>query len=539
MNYFKKSLLLGITTLMVVMLSGCEDLVVQNQNAPDRERALKTPGDIETLIQGSFRTFYYAGEGYEPPFALSVAADELSSSWGNFGMQDMGSEPRQPYNNDPSYTYSAVAEVPFSNSYTAISSALDGIAAIKDGIVIGDEAGTQRALAFAQFVIGVSHAHVAAIHDKGFTVGKVPSTTETFDPDNAPFEIKPREEVFQFGLSYLQSAIETAQNAPDFSIPSGWMGTGSYSKDEFIGIIKMYRAHYRAAQARTPQERRNVDWQAVLNDINEGYTEMNGGQTFMIEDTPNENWFSGNRYYGKVAGWTRADIRTIGPADTTGSFQNWLNSDLNNRTAFKIMTEDRRITGAEGPESAGKYFAFAGGAPYPASRGIYHYSKYQYYRNYATVAGYGTGNSKWIFTEATMRLLKAEALLHLDATANKQQVASLINESRVNVGGLPPADGTPVTGDPIGSMSDYQEPNRNDQDNHPATIWSMLKHEKRMEAFNTACGIAFFDKRGWGDLVEGTPEDLPIPGEELLILEKALYTSDVVGGTNKGNPTQK
>jgi hypothetical protein len=81
-------------------------------------------------------------------------------------------------------------------------------------------------------------------------------------------------------------------------------------------------------------------------------------------------------------------------------------------------------------------------------------------------------------------------------------------------------------------MSDAQDPIKG-ADGDGATLWSMLKHEKRMEAFGTLCGIAFYDDRGWGDLVEGTPVDLPIPGSELLILEEAIYTTDVVGGTNK------
>lgn len=522
-------MLLGFTALMVVMLSGCEDLVVQNQNEPDRERALSSPSDIETLIQGTYRTFYYAGEGYEPNFALSVSADELTSSWGNFGMQDMGSEPRTTYNNDPSYGYSAVATVPFANAYSAISAAHDGLAAINEGASIGSESRTQRAKAFAQFVIGVGHAHVAAVHDKGFVVDEVPETS-AFDPDNPPFEIVPSADVFQAGATFMQNAIATAESAPDFTIPSGWMGEGEFSKSEFIGIIKMYRAHYRAAMARSPQERQNVDWQAVLTDINEGYTEMSGGQTFMIEDTPQENWFSGIRYYGKNSGWTRVDIRTIGPADVTNSYEDWQNSGLNSRTPFDVETNDRRITGSGGPQTDGKYISYAGPAPFPQSRGIYHYSNYVYSRNINTYFGYATGNNKWMFTEATMRLLKAEALLHLDAVANKQEVVDLINESRVNVGEL---DAAQVT-DPTGSMSDPQNPVRSDG----ATVWSMLKHEKRMESFGTACGIAFFDKRGWGDLVSGTPEDLPIPGEELLILEEAIYTSDVVGGTEKTNTSK-
>lgn len=526
MNYFNKALLLGLTAFLL-LLSGCKDLSVENTNEPDRERALSSPEDLETLIKGTYRTFYYAGEGYEPNFALSVSADEISSSWGNFGMQDMGSEPRQPYNNDPSYSYSAVAEVPFSNAYSAISAAVEGLNAVEESGLSTPEA-TERAKAFAQFVIGAGHAHVAAVHDQGFTVEEVPPT-EAFDPKNPPFEIKDSEAVFDVGLKYLDQAIQTAQAASFSSIPAGWMGAGSFTRQEFIGILKTYRAHYRVAVARTPQQRQNVDWQSVVDDINEGYTEMSGGQDLKLQDSSDELWFSGIRYYGKNPGWTRVDLRTLGPADTTNAYENWLNSDLNSRTPFEIETPDKRITG-ETAADAGSYFYQSGPAPFPQSRGIYHYSNRTYNRNWGTLTGYATGNEKILLTMETMRLLKAEALLHLNPTANKQQVVSLLNESRVGNGDLQPAALT----DPVGSMSDAQDPIKG-ADGDGATLWSMLKHEKRMESFATLCGIAFYDDRGWGDLVEGTPEDLPIPGSELLILEEAIYTSDVVGGTQKIN----
>jgi hypothetical protein len=52
-----------------------------------------------------------------------------------------------------------------------------------------------------------------------------------------------------------------------------------------------------------------------------------------------------------------------------------------------------------------------------------------------------------------------------------------------------------------------------------------------MEDFATIYVLTCFDRRGWGDLVVGTPFELPIPGAELELLEEAIYTSDVVGNT--------
>lgn len=525
MTYLKKMILFGAAVFMVVSLSSCEDLVVTNKNEPDRERALNSPEDIETLISGSYRTFYYAGESYAPNFALSVAADEISSSWGNFAMQFFGSEPRVPVNNDPSFAYAYVIEDPFSGSYSAISAAVDGLTAINEGLALENEAQTKRAKAFAQFVIGISHAHIAVIYDKGFVVTKVPAPG-AFDPANPPFKIQPSSAVFQAGLTFMQKAIQTAESAPAFTIPAGWIGETEYTKEEFIGIIKMYRAHYRASMPRTPEEELNVDWQAVLNDINGSYTEITG-KDFKIVDTAEERWFSGIRYYGKNAGWTRVDIRTIGPADTTGAYQDWLDSELSERFPFGVETADKRISGHKTVDGVdyGKYFYRSGPAPFPQARGIYHYALYTYNRNWDTYQNYAQGNYKLMITHSTMQLLKAEALLHINAQANKARVVDIINQTRVGVGELPPA----TMSDPIGSMLDPQSALAD------ASLWSKLKHEKRMESFGTICGLAFFDDRGWGGLVVGTPIALPIPGSELLVLKKAIYTTDVVGSYGDEN----
>ena len=59
-----------------------------------------------------------------------------------------------------------------------------------------------------------------------------------------------------------------------------------------------------------------------------------------------------------------------------------------------------------------------------------------------------------------------------------------------------------------------------------------MKYEKRIETFQTAAGIAYFDDRGWGDLVTNTPIHFPIPGRELETLGLQQYT---FGGGGDGS----
>jgi hypothetical protein len=49
-------------------------------------------------------------------------------------------------------------------------------------------------------------------------------------------------------------------------------------------------------------------------------------------------------------------------------------------------------------------------------------------------------------------------------------------------------------------------------------------YEKELECYHTAGGLAFFDDRGWGELVPGTAIHFPVPGTELLTLLMDIYT---------------
>ena len=50
MNYLNKILLFG-TAASLLLMSGCQDLDFTNINELDRERALSSPEDLETLIK--------------------------------------------------------------------------------------------------------------------------------------------------------------------------------------------------------------------------------------------------------------------------------------------------------------------------------------------------------------------------------------------------------------------------------------------------------------------------------------------------------
>jgi hypothetical protein len=122
--------ILAVAGMVALTSSACVDLEVTNLNAPDRERALATPGDVEALISGAYRTWWFSQHGWAPGAALSVGADQHSSSWGNFFMKDFGSEPRIAIPNSSSYGYAYVVEDPYFDAYSALAAVRDGLIAI-------------------------------------------------------------------------------------------------------------------------------------------------------------------------------------------------------------------------------------------------------------------------------------------------------------------------------------------------------------------------------------------------------------------------
>ena len=50
-----------------------------------------------------------------------------------------------------------------------------------------------------------------------------------------------------------------------------------------------------------------------------------------------------------------------------------------------------------------------------------------------------------------------------------------------------------------------------------------MKWEKRMETVYTGYAQWFFDGRGWGDLVQGTAFEFPVPYPELAARSRPYY----------------
>ena len=139
-------------------------------------------------------------------------------------------------------------------------------------------------------------------------------------------------------------------------------------------------------------------------------------------------------------------------------------------------------------------FSFAGAAPFRANRGIYFYSfwklnEYESYRGNLTdlMPSFEYGENK---------LNEAEALIRLGMPG----AAEIINESRVNIGGLTPATDT-------------------DTD-----LLDKLFYERYLEAYEGP-GNPFFDRRRTDDLGSKQFKHFPVPARNLNAWEAPLYTT--------------
>ena len=507
---------LALTGILAVAGTACADLDVTNLNDPDRERAISTPGDVEALISGAFQTWWGPTHYSFPGPALSTAADSHSSSWGNWGMRDSGNEPRNPYNNEPSYSNNNMAETPWGEYYAALAAVRDGLLAIEGGLQItsGGTNDTPRAVAFGKMMQGLSHGYLALLFDKGFVVD------ETSDLESLTFV--PYTELMTAALGYLAEAEQMA-GANSFTIPSNWVGDGQeWSSAYMQRFIRSYRARFLSQLGRTPAERDAAPWAQILADAQNG---IQAGEDFGGQyNGDNWSWHRSKLHAAGISGWARIDYRTVGPADVSGSYAAWLAASPDGKSPFNIETTDTRITGGTAI-SDGSYIAYLGGSPFPASRGIYHYSNYidSRWQVLSDAASYAGFYPDMTFKEG--EFLIAEAKFR---TGDFAGAAAIVNKYRAN-GGLPALTGAGANMVAPGGAASCVP--RNDGSTC-ANLWEALKYEKRIELFHYGLGTEFFDDRGWGDLVSGTWTQLPIPGSELMLLLEDIYTFGGAGGTS-------
>lgn len=539
MMNFRKTLVFG--SLLLFGAAACADLEVVNENAPDRRRALATPGDVESLIAGSYSQWFVADHklGSSPNMFLSTQAFHHSATAANFGILTYSRIPRSPIQNtitDQDYDYITGN---WTTNYRALAAVADGMRALASDPEIAAGLGannTLRARIFGKFVQGLAHGSIALLYDRGYVIDE---NVTTIDEQGNPVmlgEPVGYNQVMAAALAKLDQAIALAATAPAaVTIPADWMGaTAAVDMPTLIRLMYSMKARLRANVARTPEEGAAVNWAAVLSDVGNGLR-----SNFMISTEYTDDVWAGDLvlWYGSLSTWQQVTLFIYGMADQSGNYQRWLAQPVLQRDAFfngstpvVIVTPDLRFprgtTAAEQalPANRGRYIRIrstASGAINNAvqfsrpDRGTWRWS--QYYNNQADdVQVY---NPFPLVDYDEMRLLAAEAHFRL---GQLQQAADSVNVTRVFNG----LNATNAAG--LNTSCVPKLPNGTCGD-----LFEMLIWEKRMETFfRGPLWVGwFFDSRRWRALYRGTPLQLPIPAEQYSILGLgAPYTFGGVGG---------
>ncbi len=565
MTMTKRFLAMAVGACAVVGGS-CYDLdvtAVQPTTSFTREQVLQKPELIELVVAGVFINFWGGATYPQPWIQLSLYGEEITTSANsspNFNrgatqpivLWEFAQEPRIAFDNSLTGT-SFFARDPWSNFYEANAAATDLPRLIKEkNLKIIDpqtkQDNTLRVLAFAKFIQGLSHTHLAmlfdssAVIDDNVDLSKIPSL---------PFQ--PYPVVRDSGIKWLEDAIAMAkQRSFVFPLKADlWIYNTAVSNDEMAAIAHSYIARALAYSARSPAERVAVDWAKVKAHIQAGVTAPFGPRGLpnpiiamdyrAMVSAPPQNVAAictagGTNFCGPHAGVARVDLRLLGPADTSGAYQDWLRkvsaARFDTVAPFIVKTPDKRIQepGGTAPLLKPVFFKFTDVVPpatiMPPERGPYYWSNYwsssRALDNHQQLPLDGGGRARRNINDlgaiqdamllpAEMDLLLAEAEIRL---GNAAAAVPLINKTRVGNGELPPVT---VAGVPAGPGC---VPKR--YDGSCGNLFDALMYEKRIETYGTA--ISYFDLRGWGCLLEGTPTQLPPPGRQLDLLGKTTYS---------------
>jgi hypothetical protein len=472
---------------LVGVTAACLDMDVVNVNNPDAGRALSDEDDVQSLLGSSFARWWRGTQDGNTAVTLVYAGEELTTGYGHANAGNVTILPRSAWPNQPGVP--TTMDYLWGQAYGAISQVNDALSALDEGMNFGPGGSDNlRARAFGRFVQGLAHGSLALTFDRAYILD------ESVDVGNDVLELRSYGEVMEAALAFLREASELAGSG-SFTISSTWVNGLNLTDQDVVRLSHSYSARFLAAVARTPEERGQVNWAAVISHANQGIT-----QDFAPVGDGTTNFWDGPKWRA-LNGTARVSYTIIGPADTTGAFEAWYNGTPQDRVEFDMEGPDLRIHAPGDPTAPGTHFRYDGPSNHPPNHPPYKWGRYM--TNRYTYHLDRTGPMP-AFLAMELDFLRAEAHLRLGERA---QAAELLNRTRVDRGGLPPAQAD----DPL--------------------LLEKLMYDKRIELLTTAGGLAYFDARGWGILHERSPIHFPIPALQLELIGEPAYS---FGGDNAG-----
>ncbi len=522
-------------------LAACGDpLSVSNKNVVDVTTAQQSAAGIEQIISKSFQAVFtgqFSGGGAIWLQTLN-SSHESSSSLGNFGMGLRNGVPRVGIDNSRANATAGGNNQDFSVLTRIARQNVNALRALND-IPAASAPSAGRTRAFGYFVLGYAMGHMAAVYDSAAIL------TPLRTPEDSLFHYSV---VNQQAIAMLDSALAIVRGpgglAPNFPIPADYMTGAALDTTQFVRIVRSYRAKFRAGVARSPAERDAVDWEAVRADASAGIL-----GNIEVSLDPSIGWSMGGSIVQLMLfqGWHQMPAFIIGMADTSGAYSSYLSVGITtvpsrNGATLLIRSPDKRFPKGDTRAAqqafqsdvtplSGVYFrnrpsgGDTGNNADPWSNSQYDHFRFRPVRD-------ANGIGKWILlTAADVRMLRAEALMRLNRTAEAIPLINITRDSN-NLASIPltAASTDPVPG---GNACVPKVPQPGVFTTAVCgSVFEAMKWEKRMETALTGFASWFIDGRGWGDMPVGTGVSWPVPYQELDSRAKPLYNGVIVAGAS-------
>jgi hypothetical protein len=513
----------GLGILAVMATAGCKSLDIVNPNAPDARRALSDPAAIEAVAGGTVRTWFNTFDQAEGNTVLETMADSYTSSWNNWNMNFYssldadGTRNTRPYQNDPAAAARTTIEAPWTGYYSALSSSNDVLTAIRiNHLVINNPSDTKRSETIAALMQAASLAEIAMNFDKGYYID------ETSDISKLTYVN--RKILRDSALAKFNAVIALA-SANTFVTPASWANGNSYTNVQIAQIANSLAARLLAYWPRNAAENATVNWAQVATYASKGISSGAAFNWMFIGDgcaawCPEIMlWFDAvdtGRLHTRVAHMLDPVTQQTPWPDPNGNQQpNSPDKRLGDGT-FGTADMIDGFGNIPKDAGAGTDYMFSTQAIMRPSRGQYHQSNIGHMRYDLSgtqdangiYGGYGPAPA---FTTNENDLLWAEGLIR--SGGSLATAANLINNSRVNRGGLSPAS----AGDGVSGLL--------------TKLW----YEQEVELPGIGA-VVYYNRRRVDGLVTGTPHEMPVPAKELGVFGQALYTWGGTGPANSPTP---
>lgn len=517
-----------------VTMAGCLSLQVDNPNTLNLSSVYSNAANTEAALIGGWKRLYgvMVGTGTNngnnncPGVVLAVWGNALTYVPNTYYLEG-GSEPRVPINN--LNTLQCATRGPWYDVYSGIASGREsyqGIIAnnLKYGAVNAttpNGADTPLRLLFGKFLIAVGQLNVALRFDRVFATDI--TTPLGWTPGEA--DLKTYQEGLAHAKKLFREVIADANAIPSFTFPTTWINGNALTKDDFIRVCMTYINRADIYGPRNVAERTAAPWSTILARLDSGIN-----KDFFVDADPavaltantwvNQTFTTGT---GTTNASVRANNRLLGPGDTSGVYQAWLNTPLATRTSITITSPDRRIHGATNT-TTGTRFTYLTTNQGNAALNPWVVSKYRVIRYLNTAADSGSNMLVPMLSMEEQKFIRAEALYRLGRLT---EAAALINPTRI-AANLKPVD---ANGPPAGRDCVPRKDNGTCGD-----LFDAIQYEKRIEMFpGMEADMWWYDARGWGKMIPGTPYHLPISGRELIQLKIPYYTFGGIGSPGTSN----